>query len=93
MITVTKPSKPFKYTAKGTPRRHVCIQDYADEIEALYNRVEESSQVDIDPPLQWNRTNVHTFVQAVVRRVMQAPGLQDTEDLFQQGCDRYVWAL
>ncbi|OBZ74288.1 L-aminoadipate-semialdehyde dehydrogenase large subunit [Grifola frondosa] len=44
MIMVTNPTKPLEYTAKGTPRRQVCIQAYNEEIDALYRRVAESSQ-------------------------------------------------
>ena len=50
---VTKPDKPLEYTAKGTPRRQVCIRSYEPEIDALYKRVEESSQVDVTAPRNW----------------------------------------
>ncbi|KAI0743085.1 acetyl-CoA synthetase-like protein [Daedaleopsis nitida] len=87
MIMVTKLSKPLEYTAKGTPRRQVCLKAYTDEIDALYKRVEESSQIDMPPPRNWAPDTVHRFVGAVVRKVMENPGLKDDEDLFLQGCD------
>ncbi|KAL7278804.1 hypothetical protein ACG7TL_007815 [Trametes sanguinea] len=87
MITVTNPEKPFQYTAKGTPRRHVSLADYAQEIDELYRRVEESSQVDIPPPSAWEGEALLQFVREVVKRVLKAPQIGDNDDLFQQGCD------
>ncbi|TBU40122.1 hypothetical protein BD309DRAFT_1082947 [Dichomitus squalens] len=40
-IVVTSPSKPMELTAKGTPRRGVCLKLYTEEIEALYAAVEQ----------------------------------------------------
>lgn len=36
MIILAAPTKPFEYTAKGTPRRNACLKTYEGEIEALY---------------------------------------------------------
>ncbi|OSD00749.1 acetyl-CoA synthetase-like protein [Trametes coccinea BRFM310] len=87
MITVTKPDKPFQYTAKGTPRRHVSLAEYAQEIDELYRRVEESSQVDIPPPSAWEGEALLQYVREVVKRVLKATQIGDNDDLFQQGCD------
>ncbi|CDO76172.1 hypothetical protein BN946_scf185034.g5 [Trametes cinnabarina] len=87
MIIVTKPEKPFQYTAKGTPRRHVSLADYAQEIDELYRRVEESFQVNIQPPSSWSGDAVLEYVREVVKRVLKAPEIGDEDDLFQQGCD------
>ena len=87
---VTKPSKPLEYTAKGTPRRQVCLAAYADEIDELYKKVEETSQVDAPLPREWTPESVREWVGQVVRKVMENPELKDTDDLFQQGCDRYA---
>lgn len=86
---VTSPDKPLEYTAKGTPRRQVCIAAYAAEIDALYKRVEESSQV-LAPPRDWSPTSTREYIKAVVRKVMKNDEIQDEDDLFQNGCDRYV---
>ncbi|RDX49617.1 acetyl-CoA synthetase-like protein [Lentinus brumalis] len=87
MIMVTTPNKPLEYTAKGTPRRQVCIAAYADEIDALYKRVEESSQIDLPPPRDWAPETVHQYIGDVVRKVMENNDIKDDDDLFQQGCD------
>ena len=89
MIMVTKPEKPLEYTAKGTPRRQVCIAAYADEIDALYERVEESSQTDLPPPRDWAPETVYEYVGDVVRKVLNNHTIGDDEDIFQNGCDRY----
>ena len=89
MIMVTKPHKPLEYTAKGTPRRQVCIRSYEPEIDALYKRVEESSQVDVPAPRNWAPDATLDYVRELVRKVMKIPKLADDDDLFQQGCDRY----
>ena len=93
MIMVTKPEKPLEYTAKGTPRRQVCIASYSEEIDALYKKVEESSQVDIATPRDWSVDSVHQYVREMVKNVMKNPNIEDTDDLFQQGCDRHVLSL
>ncbi|KAI0651021.1 acetyl-CoA synthetase-like protein [Trametes meyenii] len=87
MITVTKPSKPFQYTAKGTPRRHVSLAEYAEEIEDLYKKVEESSQVDVQAPAIWTNDSAREFARGVVKKVLRVPQIKDDDDLFQQGCD------
>ncbi|KAL1943361.1 hypothetical protein VTO73DRAFT_4436 [Trametes versicolor] len=85
-IMVTSPDKPLEYTAKGTPRRQVCIAAYAEEIDALYKRIEESSQV-LAPPRDWSPASTHAYIKAVVRKVMKNDDIQDDDDLFQNGCD------
>ena len=85
---VTNPSKPLEYTAKGTPRRQVCIKAYTEEIDALYKRVEESSQIDLGPPRDWAPETVREYVASVVRKVMKNNDVRDEDDIFQQGCDR-----
>ncbi|KAI0712724.1 acetyl-CoA synthetase-like protein [Cerioporus squamosus] len=86
MVIVTSPSKPFEFTAKATPRRQACLAAYSQEIDAVYRRVEESSQTDITPPERWTRESVHGYIRTIVDKVMSAP-VRDDDDLFQYGCD------
>ncbi|THH03896.1 hypothetical protein EW145_g5919, partial [Phellinidium pouzarii] len=44
MILVANPAKPFEYTSKGTLRRQPIINEYRQEIDALYDAVAESAQ-------------------------------------------------
>ncbi len=87
MILVCRPDKPFEYTAKGNPRRHVSVALYNEEIEVVYKAVEESSLVDISGPTSWELKEATEFVRSVVARVMKNI-LQDDVDLFEHGCDR-----
>ena len=87
MILVAKPNKPFSYTAKRTVRRGAVIKDYEDEINALYDSVEESSQSTVPPPTSWDIAPTAEFVRRVVNQVMGRT-VPDDADLFQNGCDR-----
>ncbi|KAH9917020.1 uncharacterized protein B0H18DRAFT_1036256 [Fomitopsis serialis] len=86
MILVAKPSKPFLYTAKHTVRRGAVIKEYEDEIDALYESVESSSQSAVSPPSSWDIPAATGFVRAVVSQVMSR-SIPDDGDLFQHGCD------
>ncbi|EPS94433.1 hypothetical protein FOMPIDRAFT_1038850 [Fomitopsis schrenkii] len=86
MIIVANPSKPFTYTAKGTVRRQAVIEEYAEEIDALYAKVEDSTQASIPPPLHWDLVTALDFVRKVVSKVL-VHGVGDDDDLFEHGCD------
>src|SRR5882762_11679531 len=89
MIIVKSPDKPFEYTAKGTPRRQVCLKIYEAEIDAVYAAVEDSSQTELTPPGEWNAQTTLEFVVTVVEKVMKHK-LGTEDDIFQNGCDRYL---
>ncbi|KAH9841056.1 uncharacterized protein C8Q71DRAFT_436612 [Rhodofomes roseus] len=86
MIIVSNPSKPFTYTAKSTARRQAVIDDYAEEIDAAYDRVEESTQSSIPPPSQWDHPTTLEFVRAVINKVL-VHNVDDNDNIFQHGCD------
>ena len=87
MIMVSVPNKPFTYTAKNTARRQAIINDYAGEIEALYQEVEQSAQTDIHLPTVWDLTHVTPFVRETLHNVLTTM-VEDTDDIFLRGCDR-----
>lgn len=89
MILVASPSKPFAYTDKGTLKRPLTTSLYEEEIQAAYSAVENSSQTGIDPPSSWEYPDVLEFVRKVVAKVLERE-LQDDDDIFQSGGDRYV---
>ena len=89
MITAESPSKPFVYTAKGTPRRHVIIKTYEAEINALYDAVDQSTQKDIDAPTSWEYEETLDFIRTVILSVL-GHSVADDDDIFQHGCDRYA---
>lgn len=87
MITVCKPSKPFQYTVKNTPRRQVITNAYAEEIKALYDAVADSTQSSIPPPVAWDSLSTLDFVRLVINKVLNH-AVQEDDDIFQRGCDR-----
>lgn len=89
MILVSSPDKPFEYTLKGTARRHAVTKAYEPEIDKLYEIVANTAQSDIPIPDTWSDTSALAFIRSAVASVVQRP-LEDDNDLFQQGCDRFA---
>ena len=87
MIIAASPSKPFVYTAKMTARRQAILKDYDPEINALYDTVEKTSQVDIPIPTEWTPSQSLDYVRHVLHKVMTQK-VADNVDIFQHGCDR-----
>lgn len=87
MIIMGSPAKPFVYTAKMTARRQAILKDYDAEINALYDIIEQTSQVDIPLPVDWSPSQSSDYVRCVVHKVM-AQKVADGVDIFQHGCDR-----
>lgn len=86
MILIANPSKPFSYTPKGTVRRAPVIKDYEEEIDALYDAVDNSAQSATEPPVHWDDKSANLFTRAVVEKLITVP-LKDEDDIFQHGCD------
>ena len=89
MILVSKPDKPFDYTAKFTVRRQAMITLYEPEIEALYQSVDETSLTGLHPPSKWDLPSTLYFIRKVITTVVKGE-LSDEDDLFHRGCDRFV---
>lgn len=87
MIIVASPSKPFSYTAKMTVRRQAVLKDYDEKINALYNRVEQTSQLDVPLPVDWTLSQSLDYVRHIIHKVMTQK-VADSVDIFQHGCDR-----
>lgn len=86
MVLVSKPTKPFTYTAKMTARRHAIIKEYDSEITELYDTVEETTQAGLLRLDAWDPLSTLEFVREVIRSVM-THSVSDDEDIFQRGCD------
>ena len=92
MILVASPDKPFEYTPKGTLRRQNVLRNYAQEIEAIYVSVKESTQVNLKGPKDWTRHSALEFTRDVLERTMKkgTGKINDDMDLFEHGLDRHV---
>ncbi|KAI0739414.1 acetyl-CoA synthetase-like protein [Daedaleopsis nitida] len=86
MILVTSPAKPFQYTVKASPRRHVILQEYHEEVEALYRDVENSSQSEFTPPAEWDEESTLAFIRTIVENTLRWP-IPDDADIFRNGGD------
>lgn len=92
MILVADSSKAFELTAKGTPRRHVVLESYEQEIREAYAAVEKSSQTYLQPPSGLALEATLPFVRLALSEIIpEMP--KDDDDIFQHGCDRYVQLL
>ncbi|THH29826.1 hypothetical protein EUX98_g4377 [Antrodiella citrinella] len=93
MILVARPSKPFSYTAKNTPRRQAIINEYEPEINELYEGPEKSG--DSSFPVvsqQWNEDETVQFIRGAIMSAIDKT-VGDDDDIFQYGCDslRATW--
>lgn len=88
MILVTKPSKPFIYTMKQTPKRNDILAQYAPEIEKSYGLSDISNQglPEITTPEAWGVEECTNVARMAVHTVLMHP-LGDNMDIFQAGCD------
>ena len=64
-------------------------EDYADEIEHAYTAVEEASNKDISPPVSWEKADCLAFARSLVTAILERR-LDDSDDIFQHGADRFV---
>ena len=89
MILVTHPDRSFQVNVKGLPRRSFILEEYAQEIEAVYKAVENITQTDVPIPETWDADSTLVFVRAVVRSTLQR-SVADGADIFRNGGDRYA---
>lgn len=89
MILIASPLKPFQFNAKAIPRRGVMLQQYSEEIEAIYRAVESSAQSDVPLPVSWDATTTLEFVRAIVKDTLSR-SFADDADIFRNGGDRLV---
>ena len=83
------PGKPFTYSGKGMARRPAIINEYAEEIDALYDMVSNTTEGEFEAPTSWSETETLHFVRSVVFTAL-GRDVADGVDLFQFGCDRFV---
>ena len=87
MILVSSPKKPFALTAKLTARRQVAIREYEPEIDALYERVDETAQAVKHFPNEWTEHTSLEFARNLIGNVLKVR-VRDDDDIFQHSCDR-----
>ncbi|KAH8114785.1 acetyl-CoA synthetase-like protein [Phellopilus nigrolimitatus] len=86
MIIVTDPAKPFEYTPKGNPRRHVSVALYSAEIDAVYAAVEAQTDSGPSVPSSWRESEAREYARTLINKVLKNP-VRDEDDIFEHGCD------
>ena len=92
MILVASPERPLLYTVKGTLRRQATLDQYKDEIDALYAAAETNAQEGLVAPLEWTQETIRNLVRQAIEKTMRKDisHIDDDLDLFDWGLDRYV---
>ncbi|KAF8989698.1 hypothetical protein BDQ17DRAFT_1288470, partial [Cyathus striatus] len=85
-ILIANPSKPFEFTAKGTPKRHAVLKAYSPEIENIYQASEQYTLTKVPAPVNWKLDEVRQFLRAVIVSVLGLD-ITDSESIFLAGAD------
>ncbi|CAL1703617.1 unnamed protein product [Somion occarium] len=88
MIIVTDPARPMARAGKGTVQRKIVLREYANEIEKLYQTVEESADAKgIAPPKEWTTDEVQSWLSDLGASINEEKRLIPNLDFFEQGFD------
>ncbi|KAJ5321437.1 Male sterility NAD-binding [Penicillium atrosanguineum] len=84
-IGVSSQTKPFERTVKGTVKRRAVVNDYADEIDALYAADDQVNVVQI--PKEAGREDITTYITEAVAEILDVPTFGENADIFSSGLD------
>ncbi|KAJ6473883.1 hypothetical protein C8R45DRAFT_835129, partial [Mycena sanguinolenta] len=89
MILFCLPDKPLPRAAKGTVLRKAALALYAEEINSIFQTVEEqiSSVFPNKPPSAWVAATLEPWLLELARSVCNNSVISPMRDLFQQGFD------
>ncbi|KAJ7794428.1 Alpha/Beta hydrolase protein [Mycena olivaceomarginata] len=89
MILIASSDKPLPRAGKGTVQSKAAIILYAQEIESLYNTMEEQiSAIDvIEPPAVWRAAPIEEWLLRLAGNVCNCATMSSTVELRQQGFD------
>jgi thioester reductase-like protein len=84
-VGLASQSKPFHLTAKGTIKRRMIVNDYADEIDALYA---DADQVDVAQiPKNATQSEISTYVTSALCGLLEIEEFDKDADIFASGLD------
>lgn len=89
MILVAHPDRPFDYTPKATLRRAAILTAYHKMIDNAYKAVDDISVEGNGIPIGRTHDKITRFIRNLFRKVVDNK-IQDTENLYDFGGDRYV---
>ncbi|PCH35037.1 NAD(P)-binding protein [Wolfiporia cocos MD-104 SS10] len=88
MILVSDPERPFIRTAKGIIQRKKTLGLYQQDIEQLYQTVEESRDSHgVAPPPSWNASDIQAWLLEHAAAISNEKRPTVDHDLFDQGFD------
>lgn len=85
-IGVAFQNKPFGITPKGSTRRRQTMQNYAEEIDAIYNK-EDSEGAEFELPEDADLSTVTAYLRNIVSHVLDSSDLSDQTDFYAAGLD------
>lgn len=84
-VGLASQSKPFPLTAKGTIKRRMIVNDYADEIDALYA---DADQIDVAQiPKDATRSEISAYVTSALCGLLEIGEFDGKADIFASGLD------
>jgi nucleoside-diphosphate-sugar epimerase len=84
-VGLASQSKPFHLTAKGTIKRRMIVNNYADEIDALYV---DADQTDVDQiPKDATQPEISTYVTTALCGLLEIGEFDENADIFASGLD------
>ncbi|CAL1703601.1 unnamed protein product [Somion occarium] len=87
-IIVTDPARPLPRAAKGTVQRKRALALYAEDIEALYEKIEASANANgIAPPASWTVEDVERWLSRHAASLNHDQTPESDVDVFEQGFD------
>ncbi|KAH9932151.1 hypothetical protein B0H21DRAFT_699704 [Amylocystis lapponica] len=88
MIVVTDPARPLVRVAKGTVQRKPSLALYEEDIEAAYQKVEDSADSHgIAPPASWAAEDVQVWLTEHAKSIKSGQTPVATKDIFEHGFD------
>lgn len=85
-IGLASQSKPFVITPKGSTKRRQTIENYAEEIEAIYGDADNEG-AEFDLPKEADLLTVTTYLRNIVSHVLGSSSLADHTDFYAAGLD------
>lgn len=84
-IGVASKDKPFKTTPKGSTQRRLVLKDYAEEINAIYEKDDEEHEEEL--PEVADLDGIKEYIRKAVSAKVAKPELSDKDDFFVAGLD------
>ncbi|CEJ60955.1 hypothetical protein PMG11_09509 [Penicillium brasilianum] len=76
---------PFQLTAKGTIKRRMIVNDYADEIDALYAEADQLNVAQISKAA--SRSDISDYVASALCNILEVKDFDQNVDIFASGLD------